>query len=144
VLKFRCQYLKHLQVMAGFEALGGDYGAALYFVQRVFQFVQAIGRIKAHHNRPDAGSGVLCQYPLSTVWPPDADAISGFYAQRKQASGQPVNLQFKLTVGPANALVAHHQCLVVRVTLANFVQVIADRLVDDRFVGSSAEITLRQ
>ena len=131
VHQFRRQVLQHIEVMAGLELFCGNNGAAADFIQRILEFVQAVGRIDAHHDGADAGGGVLHQGPFAAVRTPDADPVTRFYAQGQQSGGQSINFPFEFGIGPAHILVAHDQCFVVRETLADMIEVVADGLVNN-------------
>ena len=135
VLQLRSQLVEHGQILAGFKTFCADDDIAGHLVQSVLQFVQAVGRVDAHHDGADFGAGKLGQAPLHPVGGPDTNAVTRFYAQVQQAGGQPVDFMQVFGIGPANPLVANHQCFVIRVPGGDPVQALADGFAQQRLVG---------
>ncbi len=83
--------LQHTQVVTAFELLRSDDGVALDFIERVFQLVGAIRRINTDHNCANLGGGQLHHHPLSAVWPPYTDSVSGLNTQRQQSRREAIH-----------------------------------------------------
>ena len=130
VFHFRRQFLQHLDVAAALERLRGHDGLATGTVQRILQFEHAVSRVNVDQDRSDARGGELGQAPLVTVRRPDADAVTGFDAQRQHAGSQPLDSFGVLGVAPADTLVAHDECIVFGKPLDGFRQALADGFLD--------------
>jgi hypothetical protein len=99
--EFRRQLAQHADIVAGLEARRGDERDAARFVERVFEFGQAIGRVDVDEDQAGLGGGELGDDPFGVVRRPDADPLAGLEAERDEAGGEGIDLALQLAVIPA-------------------------------------------
>ena len=133
---------QHADIVRGLEALGEDQRLAADFVERVFQFGDAIGRIDVDQDQPGLGRGKLRQHPFGIVGRPDADAVAGLKPERQQPGGELVDLIAQFAVGEPHLLVAHDQRRPVRMFVADRVEELADGLADQRHFAGAVDVAL--
>ncbi len=140
IRQFRREFPQDPDVVGGPEAIRGDQRPALDFVQRIFQFRRAIGRIDVHQDQPGLGGRILREHPFDAVGRPETDAVAGFQAQHDQTGGDTIDLVPQRGEGQTAPLVAHHDGLLVRPTLGGFVQGTAQRVIEQWGVRRAMEV----
>jgi hypothetical protein len=97
--------------------------------------VRAIGRVDVDEDRADLRGGELDDGPLCAVRRPDPDPVALLDAGRDEAAGEHVHVPLELAPGPAGALGDVDQRLAVGEAGHRRVEVVPDRLLDERDVG---------
>ena len=127
----------HRHVVGRLEVGRRHQAAAPGLLQRVAHLVGAVGRIDVDEDHADARRRVLHEHPLRAVRRPDPDPVAALEAARHERPGELVDAVVELGVGPTHVLVADHQRLAVGVPLGGRVEVVADRALEERYVGRS-------
>ncbi len=138
------QLAQHVEVPARLESLVTDDGPAARLDQCMLELVEAISRVDVDEYGADLGRRHLGQHPFARVRSPGADALTGADPEGQQTGGQVVDPAVELGVGPAHPLVADDQRLRLSVSLDDALEIVADRLVDDRLFRCATRIALRQ
>jgi hypothetical protein len=73
---FAAHLLDHGPVVARLVAQRGEQHRDARLVEDVLHLVGAVGRVDVHHDRADAGGGVLDEHPLRAVDRPDAHPVA--------------------------------------------------------------------
>ena len=124
--------LDHRGVVAGLEGARGDQHAAARLAQRVLELGRAVRRVDVDEDDPRLGGGELDEHPLGAVGRPDADPVPLLEPGAEQSARERVDLLVELGVAEAHALVAHDQRLAVAEAGDRALEVLADRLADQR------------
>ena len=138
----RPHLVDHGGVVRGHVRPGGHQQAHAGLAEHVLELVGAVGRVDADQNRADLGRGILQLEPLGTVGGPDADPVALPDAAAQQAVGEGVDLGVQGRVGVPAAGGVLDQRVPVAVGSHRAVEVIADRLLEQRAVGGSARVGL--
>ena len=104
MIEFRCHGAQQGFIIARLETGGDNDRTHLDGGDRVFEFLDAIGRVDRDQDKPGTGGRELGQYPFGAVWCPDADTIATRQAQRQKICGQRIGLERQFTPAPANIL----------------------------------------
>ena len=105
----------HLHVVGALERRGGEEHPAARLVEGVGQLVGAVRRVDVDEDHADVGGGVLQQRPLGVVRAPQSDPVADLQAESEQPGAEPLDPLAELGVGPADALVAGDEGVVVAV-----------------------------
>ena len=130
----------HRRVVAGLERAGGDQHPAAGLAQRVLELARAVGRVDVDEDDPGLRGGELGQHPLGAVGRPDADAVALLEAGAEQPARERVDLLVELGVREPDVLVADHERLAVAEARDRALEVLADRLADQRLVGDARRV----
>src|SRR5215472_3577578 len=76
-----------------------DQRLASDFIDRVFEFGRAIGRIDVDQNGADAGGAELGVKPFGAIGCPDTDPVATSDAERQQAGGDVVRAFAQIVPG---------------------------------------------
>ncbi|MDT4850152.1 hypothetical protein FQZ97_842930 [compost metagenome] len=139
--QLRQQFEEHGVVVGGLEGVGADHPAAAGLLERVFQFAAAIGRVDVDQDGADLGAGELGDAPLGAVRRPDAQAVAALQAEGEQGAGLPLDRFGEFGPAQAQALVAHHQRLVLGEARHGGVERLADGHGQQVLVLAAAGVT---
>ncbi len=136
--------LDHARVVARLELRGGDQCRDAGLAQHVLEFVAAVGGVDVDEDGADLGRRVLGERPLGAVGRPDADAVARRDVGVEQGQGKCVDVVEELRVRPATA--AHHvdERLTIGMCSDGRVEVVADRLLDQRRFGRPTRVAERR
>ena len=125
-------------VVAGLERARGHQQPQTGLVDRVGQLVGAVGGVDVDQDGAGLRGGVLQDRPLRAVRRPDADAVALRDAGAHEAAGQGGDVAVELGPGPAPAAGHLDERLAVGVRRGGAAEVVADRLLEERYVGLAA------
>ena len=97
--QFGDELVHHSDVVGGPEASDEDQGGELGLLQKVGQFVGAVGGVDVDQDGADLGGGELGEYPLGVVGGPDAHVLSLSDPDGHEAAGDAFHLGVELAVG---------------------------------------------
>ena len=121
-----------------------DQRRAADLLQRIFEFVQAIGGIDGDEDQPRLGGGELGQRPFRPVERPDADPLAALQAElRAKPAARSRTRAPKLAPGPGDAMARRDQRRTFRPALDGALQRLTDRLAEQRLVAGAADIAER-
>ena len=106
------------------------------WLERVGELVGAVRRVDVDQDRADLRGGVLRDRPLGAVRRPHADPVALADPGPDQADGERVDVAVQLGPGPASAGGELDQRLAVGVRRHGGLEVLADRLVEQRRLRS--------
>ncbi|MDH6591491.1 hypothetical protein M2165_001380 [Variovorax sp. TBS-050B] len=131
----RAEFLQHAEVVAGLEARHRHQRLAADLVERVLELRGAVGGVDVDQDQARLRGRDLHQHPGDVVVRPDAHAVAGFEAELQQRAREAVRFGLQFAVAEAQALVAAHERLAVRLPLDHVVEEVADGLLDQRDAG---------
>lgn len=140
LVQFGQQVVEHGAVVGAAELWGEDQGATARLVQGVLEFVEAVGRVDVDQDGADLTGGELSDQPFGAVGCPDADTLAFRDPQGHQPTGAAIHVGLQIGVGVAQALLAHHQGLVVGKAGGDGVETIADGYAQQGHVTRSAHV----
>ena len=133
----RPHLLNHVLIRRGQVFGAGDEHFAARLVHCVFKFAGPIGRVDIDLNRSNLGGGKLHVDPLGVVRAPHADPVAFLDAVGHQTFGNGIDRRIEFGPALADALVINDQRVVVTEAGDGLIEVVADRLLDQRDVGSA-------
>ncbi|MCY1418825.1 hypothetical protein D9M71_343940 [compost metagenome] len=107
--QLRQQLAEHGVVVGGLEGVGADQPATAGLLERVLEFVEAVGWIDVDQDHADLGAGELGDAPLGAVRRPDAQTLARLQADGDEGPRAAVDRFGQLGPGVTQALLAHHQ-----------------------------------
>ena len=134
--------LHHARVVAGSEGAREHQQADLRLAQRVLQLRRLVGRVDVDQDGADARRRVLQDDPFRAVGRPDADPVAALDAVREEPLGAARRLVPELAIREAEALLPVDQRLAVTEPLHAPVEVLSDRLAEQR--GSTSALDVRR
>ena len=130
-LDFGHQLAQHAEIVAGFEALGGDQRLAPNLVEGVFELVDPIRGVDVDHDEAGLRRRELGDHPLGVVRRPDGDALARRQAERQEPGGERVDPLLELAIGPPHVLLPHDQRRTVGPALCRLIEIGPDRIADE-------------
>ncbi len=109
-------------------------------VEHELQLVGAVRRVDVDQDDADLRRGVLDERPLGDVRRPDADPVALGQPRREQPERHRVDVVAQLAVGPPPAGRHLHQRLGVGLRGGHPVEVVADRVAEQRHVGRAGGV----
>ena len=103
--------------------------------EHVLDLGRPVRRVDVDEDRADLGGGVLHDRPLGAVRRPDADPVAALDAEREEGPGALVDGGDELGIRVAQPLVTRDEALDVWVRGGDPVEVVADRLAQQRLAG---------
>ena len=122
----------HPHVVRGLERGGRDQHPAAGLAQHVLELRRPVGRVDVDEDDPRLRRRVLHERPLGAVRAPDPDAVAGLDPGGDEGPRRPVHGLAELRVGVAEVLVHGDQRLAIREPLDRAVQVVPDRVAQQR------------
>jgi hypothetical protein len=122
IRKLRRQRLEHAKVVRRLEFHRRDQGRAANLVERIFQFMQAVGRVDVDEDRADACCRKQGQHPFDPVRRPNADSVTGLHSDGQKACRKPVRRVTQFSPGQTYALFAEHDGCFCRPFRSGFIE----------------------
>jgi hypothetical protein len=138
--QFRRQLHQHVQIMRGLETSRQHQRTAAHLVERVLQFVQAIGGIDVDQDDAQLRRRELQHHPLVAIGCPDADAVAPLQSQREQTGGDAFDFRMELPVVETDALRTHHQRGAIRMRCRDAVQQSAHGIAEQRLRTDTMDV----
>ena len=123
---------EHVQIVGLAEPRGQDQGRDPGLAQGIGQLGGPVGRVDVDQDGPDLGRGVLQDHPLGVVRRPDPDPLATLDPQPQQTPGHHLHRPMELGIGQAHPLMHAHQGIVIGDPGHRPVQVLPDRLPQQR------------
>ncbi len=138
--QFRQQLAEHAVVVGGLEGIGADQPATAGLLERVLEFVEAVGGVDVDQDHPGLGAGELGDAPLGAVRRPDAQTLARLQADGDEGPRTAVDRLGQLGPGEAQALLAYHQRLALGETGHRLIEGCTDGHGQQRFLLRSAGV----
>ena len=121
-----------------------DQRPAAGFLDRIVEFVRAVGGIDVDQDEASERRAELRQHPFARVGRPDADAVALLKAERHEADRQILRPAQEIGIGPAHPLMTRHERRPARAFTGHAAKQRADRLAEERRRTRAMHIGLRQ
>ncbi len=125
----------HADVIRRLERRGRDEGSDARLLQHVGEFMRPVCGVDVDQDRADLGCRVLHDGPLGTVRCPHTDTVTAFNAEGHETACDHVDFVVQFAVCPSPVACHVNERLVVRMRPRGPLEVLTDRLFDDRSVG---------
>ena len=122
----------HLHVVGGLERRRRDQHPAAGLAQDVLELGRPVGRVDVDQDDPGLGRRVLDERPLGAVRAPDPDAVAGLDPGGDERARRAIDGLAELRVRVAQVLVDGDQRLAVREPRDRAVEVVPDRVAQQR------------
>ena len=121
-----------------------DQRPAAGFLDRIVEFVRAVGGIDVDQDEAGERRAELRQHPFARVGRPDADAVAFLETERHEADGEILRPAQEIGIGPAHPLMTRHERRPARAFVGHAAKQRADRLAQERRRTRAVHIGLRQ
>ncbi len=132
--------LDHRDEVRSLQLGGGKQPPAARLPQRVLELVGAVCRVDVDQDQAQLGGGVLDQCPLAPIRRPHPDPIALVQARRQHPGREPVDRPVELRIRVPDPLVAGHERLGVRDPSDGALQVVPDRLAEQRLCVGAVRV----